>query len=262
MQMPSPGSHTVPRGVTATTVALPTATPAIRQAQKDDPVQEIHSALLKSPQRPRDGKWRRPPLRRYGQLWPQLVLTEGIVCRRYSPGPTVKDITVPIILVSLRKDILRNCHDAPGSGHLGTDKTLGRVRTVGYWINVAEDVNTYCRECSACQAAKLPMPTRAPLTSMLVGWPWQMIAVDILEVPMPYRHIRYLLVIQTFHKVGRCYSVAESDCCHHHCRVGESLWYVWPTRHSTFAEILRVQSSSRRWMLLASKIPGPQRTTP
>lgn len=42
-----------PKGVTAATVTLPTATPGIRQAQKDDPVvQEIHSTFLKSAHRP------------------------------------------------------------------------------------------------------------------------------------------------------------------------------------------------------------------
>ena len=188
-----------PRCITATTVALPGTTADIRQGQKDDAVvRVIHAALSKSPHRPRDRAWRQPPLRRYRQLWPQLVLTDDIVCRRYSPGPSSEVVTVPIIPVTLREDILRHCHDAPGSGHLGTDKTLARVRTVGYWVNVAEDVNSYCRQCTACQAAKLPMPTPAPLTNVPIGRPWEMIAVDILEVPMSYCHNRYLLVIQDY----------------------------------------------------------------
>ena len=34
-------------------------------------------------------------------------------------------------------------------------------------------------------------PVRAPLTSTPVGRPWQMVAVDILEVPVSYKNNRY-----------------------------------------------------------------------
>lgn len=44
------------------------------------------------------------PLWRYGQLWPQLVLTEGDVCCQYSLGPRVQALTVPIIPASLCND--------------------------------------------------------------------------------------------------------------------------------------------------------------
>lgn len=43
---------------------------------------------------------------------------------------------------------------------------------------------------------QLPMPTPAPLANTPIGRPWEMIAVDILEVPVSYRHNHYLLVIQ------------------------------------------------------------------
>ena len=63
---------------------------------------------------------------------------------------------------------------------------------------MARDVELHCRECTKCQQAKLPAPVRAPLTSMQVGRPWQMLAVDILEVPVSYKNNRYLLVVQDY----------------------------------------------------------------
>ena len=60
------------------------------------------------------------------------------------------------------------------------------------------DVASYCLKCSKCQAAKLPLPTRAPLETVPIGRPWQMVAVDILEVPISYHRNRYLLVIQDY----------------------------------------------------------------
>ena len=63
---------------------------------------------------------------------------------------------------------------------------------------MSDDVNSYCRQCTTCQATKLPTPTPAPLTNTLIGRPWQMVAVDVLEVPMSYRQNCYLLVVQDY----------------------------------------------------------------
>ena len=54
------------------------------------------------------------------------------------------------------------------------------------------------RECINCQKFKLPQPTRAPLTSMPIGKPWQTVAVDILTVPISTNGNKYLLVIQDY----------------------------------------------------------------
>ncbi|KAL5516749.1 hypothetical protein EMCRGX_G002156 [Ephydatia muelleri] len=96
------------------------------------------------------------------------------------------------------EDVLRDCHNAPLAGHLGTQKTLDRVRQEAYWTNMARDVDMHCRECEECQKSKLPLPSRAPLVNVPVGRPWQMVAIDILEVPLSNRNNRYLLVVQDY----------------------------------------------------------------
>ena len=60
------------------------------------------------------------------------------------------------------------------------------------------DIDQYCRECSVCQSSKPPAPQKAPLLSMPIGRPSQMVAVDILEVPLSFNKNRYLLVIQDY----------------------------------------------------------------
>ena len=65
-------------------------------------------------------------------------------------------------------------------------------------MNMAGDAERYCRQCTQCQECKVPAPIRAPLTSVPIGKPWQVIAVDILEVPVSYHNNRYLLVIQDY----------------------------------------------------------------
>ena len=77
-------------------------------AQQNDPViKEISQALHQNSPRPaKSGKWAQSPLIRYRQLWPQLTLVEGIVCRQYTPGPTADIVTVPIIPDQLRQEAL------------------------------------------------------------------------------------------------------------------------------------------------------------
>lgn len=42
-------------------------------------------------------------------------------------------IDVPLIPLSLRGDSLESCHNAPGAGHKGVEKSLARLRQEAYW---------------------------------------------------------------------------------------------------------------------------------
>ena len=67
-----------------------------------------------------------------------------------------------------------------------------------YWVNMAQDADQHCRECNICQRTKPTAPKRAPLINIPVGRPWQMVAVDILEVPVSSNNNRYILVVQDY----------------------------------------------------------------
>ena len=91
---------------------------ALRLAQEQDSVlRKVIEALKTSRSKP--SSWSEQPLRRYAQLWQQLVVTavDGIACRRYSPGPCDDVIEVPLIPETLRKQALQSCHDVPSAGH-------------------------------------------------------------------------------------------------------------------------------------------------
>ena len=59
-------------------------------------------------------------------------------------------------------------------------------------------VQKCCRECDVCHRCKLPFPQKAPLLSVPIGKPWEMVAIDVVEVPISYQNIHYLLVIQDY----------------------------------------------------------------
>lgn len=103
-----------------------------------------------------------------------------------------------LFLHHFHKEVLSQFHDSLSEGHLDTDKTLDQAHQVWYWVNMIGNVEAYCHECSACQAAKLPSPQRVPLTSVPIEKPWQMVAINILEGPHSPKNICYLLVVQNY----------------------------------------------------------------
>ena len=79
-----------------------------------------------------------------------------------------------------------------------TKKTLSRLKDEAYWPGMASDVRHYCQSCEMCQKSKLPSPVRVPLVNIPISNPWEMLAVDILEVPVSRNNHRYLLVVMDY----------------------------------------------------------------
>ena len=95
----------------------------------------------------------------------------------------------------MHDELLLQYHNEPSAGHLGADKTLDRLRQVAYWVNMSRDVERHCREFVTCQRSKLPLPQHAPMNNIR---PWEMVAADILEVPLSVNNNHYLLVVQDY----------------------------------------------------------------
>ena len=60
------------------------------------------------------------------------------------------------------------------------------------------DISLYCRECLTCPSSKPPAPQKAPLISFPIGKLWEMVTVDVLQVPTSSENHRYILVIQDY----------------------------------------------------------------
>ena len=78
------------------------------------------------------------------------------------------------------------------------DKTLARLLDFTYWIGIAKDASHYCTNCITCQMVKVPARPPASLQPIVTSRPWELVAVDILKVPMSSRGNQYLLVAQDY----------------------------------------------------------------
>lgn len=141
---------------------------------------------------PHSRQWWQYPLRRYASLRSQLRIIDGVLCRQCTPNPMSSVVTVPILPRSLQEQALIR---ESGSWTSGSRENITSVTPRGLLVSIAKDVNQHCQECVQCQQSKLTMPQRAPLTNIPVGKPWEVIAVDILEVPI---NNHYLLVVQDY----------------------------------------------------------------
>ena len=182
----------------ATLITPELTTDRIRKEQQKDAVLQHVTKHLTSRNGTSKPNWKQFPLKRYLHLLKQLHMIEGVLCRRFVPGPLEEVITVPVMPTSLQLEILRSCHDIISAGHQGTGKTLDRLKRVAYWVGMAKATELYCRSCEVCQQSKLPMPVAVPMTNVPIGRAWQMLAVDVLEVPMSSHGNRYLLVLQDY----------------------------------------------------------------
>ena len=185
------------RPIALVALSPPLEAAEIAKAQRADPVLSTVIELLEqgtSP--PKSKEWLKFPLKRYKQLWPQLTIHQAILCRKIkSPAMTDSQLLI-VVPSSLHKLFLQLAHD--DSGHQGVDRTMSKLSSMAYWIGMGRRVADHCKFCVKCQYCKSPAPKPAPLQPVLATRPWEMVAVDILKVPVSTNGNRYLLVAQDY----------------------------------------------------------------
>lgn len=88
--------------------------------------------------------------RRHLQLWDQLVLRDNVHYWQFE-GPDGQSSHLQLVVpAKLKEAILPELHEGVTSGHLGIDKTLGRLKE-----RLARTLE-WCHQCESCSARKAP----------------------------------------------------------------------------------------------------------
>lgn len=113
---------------------------------------------------------------------------DGVMYRRWVPPGEGEEIVVDQIVLpkSCRKPALQIPHSTPTAGHLGKQKTGGRILRCFYWPTLYRDVADFCWSCGTCQRSTQQKVPRAPLISLplILSEPFERIAMDIVG-PLP-----------------------------------------------------------------------------
>ena len=158
----------------------------LRKAQEADAVTSklLHACSIPKP-RLQTLEWNRHPLLRYHHLWSQLKIVKDVLCRHYTPDPSLDLVLVLILPTSFCYKALCSNHDAPSAGHQGAEKNPAS--------NLPKSILD--RHCGRRKSEVLS-PQHAPLANIPIGRPWKMIAYDIPEVLISSKNKHYLLVVQ------------------------------------------------------------------
>jgi len=123
-------------------------------AQEQDPILSVvRQQLLQDPDSvPTSSSWKKFPIRRYRQLWPQLFLNNSILYRVMKSPTMIEHKKLIVVPQSLQQLLLEDAHDL--AGHPGMDRTLTRLMQTAYWVGMTKGVGHYCSCCMICQASK------------------------------------------------------------------------------------------------------------
>ena len=129
----------------------------LRAAQDEDVVLSRmvgwQQALLDRPIRSDPAmKGATPTLLRLWNQWNRLKLIDGILYRTFVGDGVTTDSLQLVLPQSLKPVVLKSLHADCAGGHLGTEKTLEKVRQRFYWPVMLSDVEAFCRSCADCEA--------------------------------------------------------------------------------------------------------------
>ena len=131
-----------------------------------------------------------PHARRLSQIWEQLTvhtmwLTDCGLLHRHYKGVDENSRHLQLLIPKCRrKKVLKDLHKGALGGHLGQEKTLGRLQEQFYWPGTTmtcEIGSTPAPNVHATQKTQ-PLKWQAPLQNIKVGSPMQLVAADILKL--------------------------------------------------------------------------------
>jgi hypothetical protein len=86
-------------------------------------------------------------------------------------------------LTPFQQQVLHEMHSSPLGGHMGTHKTIARIKKEFYWSGLRRAVRKYVRECDICQRNKTENqhPTRLLQPLPIPAQIWTDISMDFVE---------------------------------------------------------------------------------
>ena len=105
-------------------------------------------------------------------------------------------------------------HNQPQAGHLGTDKTLGKIREPYYWHGRYTIVADHVKKCWDCAMYKRSSPnTTPPLVPIISSAPKQLIERDVVgPLPTTRKKNKYIFTItDTFTCYPECYAIPNHE---------------------------------------------------
>ena len=175
----------------------------LKTQQERDPALKVIMAIMKARSERPDWKELAPQsleVKGYWRLWNSLEIEDGVLYYRWESATGSDPVLLRVLPEAMRRDAWEQLHVDHGGGHMGTQKTMSKLRARFFWVGQRLDVKKWCESCHICQAKKGPsVKRRAPMKQYNVGYPGERVAIDVLG-PLPESSAgnRYLLVLMDY----------------------------------------------------------------
>ena len=175
----------------------------LKTQQEQDPVLNVILATMKAGAGRPDWKElspQRPEVKSYWRLWNSLELKDDVLYYRWESVTGGDPVLLRVLPETMRRDAWQQLHVDHGGGHMGAQKTMGKLRARFFWVGQRLDVKRWCESCPTCQSKKGPsVKRRAPMKQYNVGYPGERVAIDVLgPLPESSSGNRYLLVLMDY----------------------------------------------------------------
>ena len=175
----------------------------LKRQQEQDPTLRVIISLLKT--RTARPEWKElspqtTEVKSLWKLWNSLELRDGVLYYKWESAAGNDPVLLRVLPKAMRRDAWEQLHVDHGGGHMGTSKTMSKLRARFFWVGQRLDVRRWCESCHTCQSKKGPaVRRRAPMKQYNVGYPGERVAIDVLG-PLPESDAgnRYLLVLMDY----------------------------------------------------------------
>jgi transposase InsO family protein len=161
----------------------------------------------------------------------------GLLCKVGSKYnlPTL----LPVVPSACVAAILRREHDE--AGHPGRNRTLSRVKSTCFWVNMDADVREFVKTCERCQKAKTTTTTRnsTPLGTLTSTRPGELVACDLLSglrVPVG-GEVAVLVIVDHFSKWAQAVALKDKSSA----TVAQAFEQTWIAKHGAPTSLLTDQ---------------------
>lgn len=173
--------------------------------------------------------------------WPQLVISDGLLIRKWLDAEDSQVRWNQILLPPPRRvELIRLVHEGMTGGHLGLRRTSAQVQRRAYWPGWREDVRLQLLRCTPCARYLRGKPKhQGLLQNMVVGEIGEVLALDLTGPHVvSSKGNRYILtMIDHFSRFAEAFPVRNQEAG----TVAKVLVEQWITRYGCPLQILTDQ---------------------
>ena len=127
---------------------------------------------------------------------PQFDIVDGVLCFF---GPKSNGRGRQVVPRSLRKTLIEGYHGSSMSGHFSAPKLIKAISRHWWWQGMHKDITEHCNSCLQCTVVNASGRVHQPLLKPIpVQRAFQIIGVDVMELPKTKRGNKYVAVFQDF----------------------------------------------------------------